>query len=168
MFGWDRGQCGHFLVVQLLRASVSASGGWESCPTCWALLVLGEMKGTIYRVLGCRRGAGSFLHYLLDLLRGGHPMQSPAASEHSVKCLFCQVASEDLTILCPGAAAGWSAGEGTSLCGSQGAQQLASLLRPRGVCCYNCGFYGCSWCSALRLFYGPLCSWSHTSDTVRP
>lgn len=138
-------QGGHSLGVQLLRASVSVSEGWESCPTCWALVVLGEMKGTIYGVLGRRRDASSFLRYLLDLLRGGRPTQSPAARENSVKCRLCQVASEDLTVLCRWAAAGWSAGEGTSLCGSQGAQQLASLLSGRwGVCCYNCGF--------LRLF----------------
>lgn len=68
-------------------------------------------------------------------------MQSPAAPGHSAKCLFCQVAYEDLTVLCACAAAGWGAGEGTSPCGSQGAQQLASWLSGHwGVFCYNCGF----------------------------
>lgn len=88
-------------------------------------------------------GASSSLHYLLDLLPGGHLVQSLAASEPSVKCLFCQVASEDLTVPCPGAAAGWSAGEGTALCGSWGERQLASLLQLQGcLLLTTVGFYG--------------------------
>lgn len=55
-------------------------------------------------------------------------MQSLAASGYSVKCLSFQVASKDLVILCPWAAAGWSFKEATPLCGSWGAQLLASLL----------------------------------------
>jgi len=59
-------------------------------------------------------------------------VQSLAASEPLAKGLFCQVASADLTVPCPWATAGWSAGEETALCGSWGAQQLASLLQPQG------------------------------------
>ena len=78
-------------------------------------------------------------------------MQPVAASEHPVRGLFFQAASEDLAIPCP-----WQ-----QLGGVLGREHpsVASLLQMLGWLQLQLPiFMAVSLCSASRLFYGSLCS----------
>lgn len=75
----------------------------------------------------------------------------------------CQVASEGLQSCALGCSRVGSLG-GRFLCGSRGAQQLAALSGPLRCLLLEPQLYGCSLCSASRLFYG-LCVPGATPQT---
>lgn len=78
-------------------------------------------------------------------------MQPVVASEHPVRDLFSQVASEDLAIPCP-----WQQLDGVL---GREHPSVASLLHMLGWLLLELHvFMAVSLCSASRLFYGSLCS----------
>lgn len=87
-------------------------------------------------------------------------MQSVVARRHPARGPSYQVTSEDLAVLCPWTAAGWGPWRGHSQ-GGGSAKQPARMSA-------ELWFMVVSLSSASGLFYGPLCSWSHTSNGVRP